>query len=388
MDRVTALLDRAKTAIGHDDFGPESFLEGLGRLVASMDAEARLNEQGRAIAEHQIVEFLGWRLQVEHWYAQHPEIDAEEIVAPVIGLGLPRTGSTALACLLAEDPSVRTVRAWESSAPCPPPEAATEHDDPRIAEQAVRMSFMDQLAPRLKIMLPVSPTAPTECQHYMAYDFKSQIFQASMRIPSYVNWLNESADLVSTYQYVKRVLKLLQWHCPPKRWRLKNPTHILFIDALDQVFPDARYWMTHRDIAKVIPSVTDLYIELSRAFTDEVDVAYIAEMNIRWTELGMHRVAAFRTRGGESRFFDVDFQEVQNDPITIIERLYAFLGEEFTDVARARMIKWRGDTPADKHGRHDYDLAALGLDLDEIRSRFSFYDSGRGRRSAPVELAS
>ena len=382
MDRITALLDRAKQANGHDNFGEESYREGLDRLVLSIDTEARLNQQGQAMADHQIVDFLGWRLQVEHWYARHPEIDEQEIVAPLIGLGLPRTGSTALSCMLGEDPAVRSIRAWESSAPCPPPETATEHSDLRIERQRAQMVYMDRLAPRLKTMLPVSPTVPMECQHFMAYDFKSQIFQASLRIPAYVAWLNQEADLVSTYRYVKRVLKLLQWRCPPNRWRLKNPSHIVFIDALDKVFPDARYWMTHRDITKVIPSVIDLYVELSRSFTDTLDVDYIAGMNIGWTELGMHRVKAFRENGNDHRFFDVDFGEFQSDPLSAIERLYAFLGEPLTDDARERMLDWRRNMPVDKHGRHEHDPAALGIDTDALRARFRFYDAAQGARAA------
>ncbi|WP_174274194.1 sulfotransferase family protein [Sphingomonas bacterium] len=378
MDKVSTLLERARLANGYDDFGSEDYREGLERLVSSIDAEARLNEQGRGFAEHQIVELLGWRLQVEHWYAIHPEIEAEEIVAPLIGLGLPRTGSTAFHCMLAEDPAVRSLRAWESSAPCPPPEAATEHSDPRIAEQAARMSFMDGLAPRLKMMLPISPTAPTECQYYMGYDFKSQIFQASLRIPAYVHWLNNDADLVPTYRYVKRILKLLQWRCPPNRWRLKNPSHILFIEALDEVFPDARYWMTHRDITKVMPSVIDLYIELSRPFTDSLDVGYISKMNIDWTDQGLHRIAAFRQNGNEDRFFDIAFSEFRHDPMPVIERLYDSLGEPLADTTRERMIAWQHNTPADKHGRYEYDPAALGFDMAELRSRFSFYDHEQG----------
>lgn len=388
MDTVKVLQEKARTAVGYDDFGDESYLDGLGRLISSIESEADVNERGRGMAEYQIVDFLSRRLEVEHWYAKHPEIDEQEIVAPVIGLGLPRTGSTALSAMLGEDPAVRTIRAWESSTPCPPPEAATQHDDPRIAAQLVRMSYTDQIAPRLKVMLPNSPTAPTECQFYMAYDFKSQIFQASFRIPTYVTWLNEEADLVPTYQYVKRVLKLLQWRCPPNRWSLKNPAHIVFIDALDKVFPDARYWMTHRDITKVIPSVTDLYAEFSRPCTDDLDIRWIGEMNMDWTELGMHRVAAFRARGNDSRFFDVEFDEFQSDPIAVITRLYAFLGEELTDTARERMIAWRANSPRDKFGKHEIDLASLAIDLDEIRSRFSFYDSRRGRHAPAAAMAS
>jgi hypothetical protein len=377
---ISQLLEAAKTATSLDNFGVESFREGLERLHGSLTSEARLNAQGEALIEHQIVDLLSRRLEVEHWYDLHPEIDAQEIVAPLIGLGLPRTGSTAMGCLLAEDPAVRSLRSWESSAPCPPPEAATQHTDPRIAEQAVRSAYINQLSPRFRLMLPMSPTGPTECGQFMGYDFKTQNFQASARIPAYVQWLNHEADLVPTYQYVKRVLKLLQWHCPPNRWRLKNPGHMLFIDALDKVYPDARYWMTHRNIAQVMPSVVDLYQELSRPYSDELDTAWIAAMNLDWTELGLRRVKEFRARGNESRFFDADFLEMQTNPIPLMERLYAFLGEEFTEEARARMIAWQPENPLDKQGRHKADPASLGIDLNALAAQFAFYDHEAGRR--------
>ena len=130
------------------------------------------------------------------------------------------------------------------------------------------MAQRDEMTPRMKQMLPSSAISPTEDQITMGFNFNSQIFQATFRIPSYAAWFNHEADLVPTFQYVKRVLKLLQWRCPPTRWRLKNPTYSMLIDALDEVFPDARYCMTHRDIANVIPSVADVYFELGKVNTD------------------------------------------------------------------------------------------------------------------------
>ena len=367
------LLQRAQAATSLDDFGEDSFREGLEILVASVDTEARLTERGRMGFEAQIVDLLACRLQVEHWYRLHPEIDAQEIVAPLIGLGLPRTGSTALSCLLAEDPAVRSIRNWEASAPCPPPESATELTDPRIEVAKRMVARRHELFPRKKMMLPSSATMPTECQTYMGYDFKTQLFQALWQVPTYTQWLNHQADLVPTYRYVKRVLKLLQWRCPPTRWRLKNPSHIVFIDALAKVFPDARYWMTHRDIASVIPSVADLYYELIKASSDDVDRTYLGRSNTEWCELGMRRVIAFRDAGNDHRFFDIHFAPFQKDPISAIAQLYKFLGEEFTTEARARMEAWRRDTPRDKHGEHSYHAADFGIELGQLRERFRFY---------------
>jgi hypothetical protein len=373
MSRAAELLQRAQAATSLSHFGEDSFHEGLERLVAALDGEARLSALGRQACDMQIVDLLSNRLKVEDWYRRHPEIDEEQIVAPLIGLGLPRTGSTALSHMLGEDPQARSIRTWESLAPCPPPDAATQHDDPRIALAQQAMERRDRLFPRMKIMLPSSATTPTECHPYMAYDFKSQLFQAFAQVPSYVDWLNHRADLVPTYRYVKRVLKLLQWRCPPHRWRLKNPGHTLFIDALVQVFPDARFWMTHRDVARVIPSVADLYYELHQAYSDDVDKATLARTNTECWELGMRRTLAFRDAGHEHRFFDIGFAEFQRDPFPVLEKLYAFLGEDFTPQTRARMEAWRRDTPRERHGRHDYDAADFGIDLDALRRRFAFY---------------
>jgi hypothetical protein len=373
VQRVAELMQRAQAATSLEDFGEDSFREGLERLVTSADRQARLTERGRLGFDMQVVDLLANRLQVEHWYQLHPEIDQQQIVAPLIGLGLPRTGSTALSCLLAEDPAVRCIRNWEAMKPCPPPESASPHRDPRIAVAEQMVLKRQQMFPRKMAMLPSSATMPTECQTYMGYDFRSHLFQALWQVPDYADWLNHRADLVPTYRYVRRVLKLLQWRCPPVRWRLKNPSHIVFIDALDQVFPDARYWMTHRDIGKVIPSVADLYFELIRASSDEVDKPYLGELNAHWCELGMSRMIAFREAGNEHRFFDIHFAPFQRDPFPILQQLYDFLGEKLSDAALERMRAWRRDTPRDRHGEHHYDAADFGLDLPQLRERFGFY---------------
>ena len=373
MSRVSELLARATAATSLEDFGEDSFREGLERLVAAADTQARLNDRGAAAFDLQLVDLLSWRLQIEHWYRLHPEIDAQEIVAPLIGLGLPRTGSTALSCLLAEDPAARSIRAWEARFPCPPPASATELTDPRIEQAQRAMQQRDQMFPRMKTMVPSSATSPTECQTFMAYDFKSQLFLPFAQVPSYAEWLIHQADLVPTYRYVKRVLKLLQWRCPPTRWRLKAPTHTLFIDALVKVFPDARFWMTHRDIAAVIPSVADLYFEMARAFSEHVDKAFLGRLNVNMWELGLRRLIAFRDAGENQRFFDIHFAPFQRDPFPILEQLYRFTGEELTEAALTRMRAWRTNTPRDKHGAHSYDASDFGIDPEHLRQQFSFY---------------
>src|SRR3546814_16593159 len=79
MSGILDLMQRARAASSLDDFGDDSFREGLERLVESADREARLTERGRMGFELQIVDLHVNRLQVENRYRLHPEIDQQQI---------------------------------------------------------------------------------------------------------------------------------------------------------------------------------------------------------------------------------------------------------------------------------------------------------------------
>ncbi len=148
MIQVAKIIEGAKAATGLSNFGPDGWQEGLEVLTDSVNREADLNEMGVASYVGQCTMFLMRRLEIEDWYDRHPEIDEQEIVAPLMVLGLPRTGSTALHCQLGEDPNVRVMRNWESMFPCPPPEVrellersahrhdGRKHEDARQADPA------------------------------------------------------------------------------------------------------------------------------------------------------------------------------------------------------------------------------------------------------------
>jgi hypothetical protein len=376
------LIDLARTSAGLEDLGADTYREGLDVLVASYEKDADLNDMGRAMAQGTIVSTLVNRLQIEDWYRRYPEIDDQQIVAPLFVLGLPRTGSTALGALLSEDPAVRVARMWEAGNPCPPPETATELTDPRIAVARQRIEGQDSVLPALKSMVPLSATAPSECLTLLAYDFRSSNFEAMAKIPSYSEWLID-CDIEPAYRYHQRVLKLLQWRCPPTNWRLRTPAHLYAIEALDRVYPDARFVMTHRDVASVIPSVADLQFTLSKMFTDHPDPEYFGTHCAERWETALHRGIAFRDAGREARFYDIGFRDMQADPIASIRGLYEWLGEEYTAAAEANMVKWRADNPRGAHGAHTYTPEDFGLSADGLHAQFQFYND---RFDVPLDV--
>jgi hypothetical protein len=360
------LMATAAERTGLDDFGDDSFREGLEILVRALHDEARLNARGEAFVYDRIGLHLCQRLKVEDWYRRHPEIDDEAITAPLFGLGLPRTGSTALSFLLAQDPNIRYLRSWESAQPCPPP-STVRGGDPRIPEE-LRPVMVGS-----RHHVPNDTRGPMECLDLMALDFTSQIFQAYAQIPSYSEWLLERADFTSTYLYEKRVLKLLQWGEPTRPWRLKSPAHVISLDYLDLVFPDARFVMTHRDPTDVMLSVVDVYADIVGGFTDRMDRRYLGELNVTQWSKGVDRALKFREGGADDRFYDIDFRAMQADPIGEVRGLYAWLGEPVTDEFEDGMRRWWTENAETREPHPGADPESFSLDLNAIRPLFARY---------------
>jgi hypothetical protein len=369
---VHELEDGARMATGLDDFGSSYYREGLERTVDALNNEADLNELGGVIQHATISNALIQRLRIVDTYKQHPEIDDEVIEGPVFVIGLPRTGTTALSQLVANDPQFRSLRMWESQACTPPPEAETQYDDPRIAAAAEGIAMMDNMFPRMRTMMNSEPQAATECQDLMGMSFRTFHFDGVVRVPGYLAWLMQ-CDMAETYTFHRQVLKLLQWHCPPNLWHLKTPVHMFSLDALVAAYPNAKFLWSHRDPARVLASVCSL-IQYVRSWSSDRDDAHElgAEQLACWAE-GVRRAMDFRKRLGNNRFVDVSFADLNADPIGTLEGGYDRLDLTFSDEARRRVLEWAGGHQRGSRGEHVYDLADYGLTREQVHESFADY---------------
>ncbi len=370
--RIDQLTARARAHTGLEDFGVDTWREGLEVLVRSAESEGRFTSSGENAFYDALLRHLVNRLCIEDWFARCPEIDDQDVAVELLGVGFPRTGSTALSHLLAQDRSVRSLRIWEEVSPCPPPGISPEEDRARMDAAERMVAIQAHVAPRLRSMLPQSATGPMEDHDLMALEFKAQSFLVSAHLPSYAAWFLD-CDMEPTYRYERRVFKLLQWRCPPTRWQLKSPTHTLFLQAYEKVFPETRFVMTHRDVSKVIPSVSDLYYTMLQAGNVGIDPYEVGRLNVEQWGVALDRLLAFRDAGHEDRFFDIGFSAFQADPIAEIRRLYEWLGRDLTVETEQRMQAWREDNPRDRYGTHEYAAADFGITAQALNERFSPY---------------
>lgn len=369
-----SLLERAEQATSLSDFGEQQFREPLRRYLDALENEARLTLLGRVIARADTTRLLENRLRLVDAYKRYPEIGAEEIRSPIFILGLPRTGTSILHELLAQDAANRVPMTWEVHRVWPPPERATYETDPRIAEVEKHLSGVDRILPGFKQMHPMGALLPQECVALTAHDFATMIFHTTHNVLSYQAWL-ENADLRWVYASHRRQLQYLQWHCPAQRWVLKSPGHLWALESLLAVYPDARIVQTHRDPVEVIASLTSLVTYLRSMASDHADPL---DIGADWTERlarGLRATMEIRDRAslGSDRVFDVQFRSFLGNEIETVRRIYEHFDLDWTVELESRMRHFLAANPRDKHGTHRYSLEQAGLDAKTERRRFAFY---------------
>jgi Sulfotransferase family len=366
------LVGQAVEASGLDDFGPDGWQEGLEVLCEALDAEAGLNEVGVLAFTERIGSALRSRLAVVDWRATHPEVEDEVVEGPVVITGLPRTGTTALSNLLAQDRATRSLQIWESDRPVPPPEAATYTTDPRIAEVQAGLDLFHQMVPGMAAMHDDTATTTAETIDLLGMTFATHHFGGMARIPSYDRWWL-AADLAPAYRFTREVLQLLQSRCPPARWHLKNPPDLFCLDAVVEAYPEVRFLWTHRDPGAVLPSMCDLIGLIIGMVTDDLDPIWLGAHLLDLWSTAAERGLDARARLGEERFVDVPVRDLVADPVATVAGIYAAVGWDFTAEAEAAVAGWWAANPPGKHGTHEPDPADYGLDPAAIRDRFAAY---------------
>ena len=362
-----SLIGAATKNTGLDDFGDDNWREPFSVFVNNVDKEANLTLMGRLMTRSDLILFLQARLQVEDTYKRHPEIEDEVIEKPIYIVGQGRTGTSFLQSILDEDPDNTTLTNWETYFPCPPPEAATYHTDPRIEKGDKLITMWNRVAPEIESMHEFWGAGPTESIHLHCMSFRSMSWMALLgQVPTYNQYMM-GQDGSLPYEYEKRVFKMLQWRNPRKRWVIKSPASLFDMPHILKVYPDARFIWTHRDPVKAISSLVSLVGTLFWMRSDhpfsggsleatvntEIAAAGMA-MPIDWFEQGIVP---------KRQVANIQYQDFVVHPIETIARVYDELGLGMTDEARRRM-----QTYVDSHQRADRPAHRYEAGSDELVS--------------------
>ncbi|HNM85626.1 MAG TPA: sulfotransferase [Mycobacterium sp.] len=381
-----ALVAQACETAGCNDFGDfgygASWRDGLGLLTEGLAHQARLSALGVEIACGDILRALVNRLQIVAHRTAHPEVADGRITRPIVIVGQPRTGTTILYDLLAQDPDLRPPLTWEVDYPCPVPQPETYHDDPRIAQTQATLEASELIIPGFLKFHPMGALVGQECVRIFAGEFTSMIFSVQYRLPDYYRWLLYQADHAPAYRFHRIFLQHLQSGVPGQ-WLLKSPAHLWQLDTLLAEYPDALIVQTHRDPVNVISSITALTGLLRRMASDDVDLAECAAQSYEEITVGLERSMSVRDKLPGDRVIDVLFADFMRDPFATIATVYDRLGRDLRPETEQRMRDFLADNPGDGGGGR-YTWADTGLDAGEVRERVRGYQERYGVPSEEI----
>jgi hypothetical protein len=366
---VTGLLSIAERQTGLRDFGDDRFLEAMAVLLESIEREAKLNALGRFVFHQHILQLLRNRLYLEMDRQSDSRISRRKIPRPVFITGLPRTGTTLLHGLLAQDQELFAAPlTWEVIYPSPA-QGNTRH---RIEKTEQDLKWFDRLVPAFRPIHPVSAELPQECVAIMSHTFISEEFDTMFDLPEYQLWLEEQ-DQRPVYASHKQFLQHLCPRSPEPRFVVKAPAHLHSLEAILAVYPDAQIIHTYRHPLKVVPSLANLTFTLKRAFSDSVDPLQLGPSVLRYCQRNLQRFFASRDFLPWNCCTDVAYSDLVRDPLSVVRHLYVALGENFTSDTESRMVKFLSENPKEKWGRHIYSATTFGLSAPSIEEQFRFY---------------
>jgi hypothetical protein len=356
---------------GLTDFGGTAHEEGLRLLVDDLaSAEAGLTPVGNYFHRGQVKSALVGRLMTEARFAEFPQHADVPIERPIFVVGLPRTGTTALHRLLCADPGHQGLELWLTEYPQPRPPRETWEDDPIF--NAMQGAFQQHHVsnPEFMGIHYMDATSPEECWRLLRQTGKSISYESLANVPRYSEWL-AGQDWTDAYERHRKNLQLIGLHDQEKRWVLKNPSHLVALDALMKVYPDALIVCTRRDPITSIASACSLSAEA----TAGTSTTFVGE-TIGSTQLGMlerswQRFTDARQRYDAAQFVDVDYRAFVTDPGGTVAGIYDAFGIPWSDAARAEVARIDAESRTGQaRPSHRYDLADCGLTEDQVRAAF------------------
>lgn len=368
------LMAQAQAQSGLADWGDDHFREGMQILLAACVNEANLSNQGQRWLQHDILHWLTNRLQIQATLKASPEILDVPVQRPIFILGLPRTGSTLLHRLLAQDENGRVPVLWELSRPAPPPRPETRTTDPRIAQVADEIArTIQRLIPDMATKHLIDVEAPEECNSLFQDCFACYATGIFYHVPTYLAWLGQQ-DLTAAYQYYKTQVQILTYHYPGRTWISKNPDHLLGIDAILKVFPDASMVYLHRDLSEVFGSLCSLLHSLLNMWRAEPFAPKeIGPIVLNMLAPTVDRALRERKQANPAHFYDLQYTDLTADPLGAVERIYDYFGYVLSPASRTQMQSWLAQNQQHKHGEHHYQLEEFGLTTDMVHARLADY---------------
>ena len=377
---ATLMMQEARSISGLDDFGDESFVAPLRKMMDCFARDINFHATGLKEFREEVVRDLVNRLRMHDDFRRHPEILDEDVSDPIMIIGLPRSGTTKMQRMIGIDPRLFKTFTWQFLNPAPFPNAVAGRPDPRIAAAfAGDLSLIDQEKAEVHAGHHMAADQIDEDWTLFEHTFNSWYQLNRQPSRSWHEWVMSRSDPsdLSNYRFVYSMVQYLQWQQGGrgnKRWLLKSCGHLAHMQELIAVFPKATIVHAHRHPKFSLPSLSKLLLDVWGLRVADLDPLFVGDFLFNWEKESMDRYLLTRDRLGlDKRILDVQYDQIRDDPIPVFRGIYRRAAIPMMAEAEQSMLQWERDNEQGKHGKHSYSLEQFGLSEKKINEAFGEY---------------
>ena len=360
---VQKMLGKLEGKLGEDDY-----TEPLKILIDSTNKNNKFNLFGAIAFKNQLKDRLKVRNKIHKLTKDH---SLPEPADPIFVTGLPRSGTTFLFNLLSLDHNHRSPLYWEIMNPIPL--AKTQQQKKwRQNKINIQLKFARTIIPKLRAMHHIRGETPEECMLIATMNIRSIVYLCMADVPEYAEYL-KNCCFESTFLWHKKFLQVLEMTEVPKRWLLKDPSHIGHIPEILSAYPNAKFINIHRDPVESIGSFCSLVKNVRLGFTKSVNKERIGEMVVDFWKDKLYKGMTNKESLHSDQLANISYPEFIENPVITLKEAYLKIGLDMDIKTENRMKEYLVTQKNLKKQKHAYTLQEFGLTSEIVQEHFKEY---------------
>ncbi|MFQ3340150.1 MAG: hypothetical protein ACI9SS_000447 [Gammaproteobacteria bacterium] len=348
--------------------GEEGYIEPLEILINSLNKHNTFNQFGKIAFNHQLKNRLKVRRDL---YQLHLNNNFPEPSDPVFVIGLPRSGTTFLFNLLSLDAAHRSPLYWEIMNPLPITKSVKE-EDKRKRKINRELKLAKTLIPKLRAMHNIRADTPEECEQIATMNIRSFVYMCMADVPEYIDYL-KYCSFDSVFMWHKRFFQALELNGKPKRWLLKDPSHIGHIPEILRTYPNAKFIHIHRDPVESVGSFCSLIKNVRSAFSKKINTVDIGKTVIDFWNHSLNKGMEDRKKLSSNQIIDINYHDFIKSPLIQIKNIYLQLGFDMNIETENSIEDYLSQDQGNSKPSHQYSLTEFGLNETIIKEQFKDY---------------
>ena len=360
---MKSMLSGLEGQLGEDDY-----TKPLNILINSANKNNSFNFYGTFAFKNQLKDRLRMRRKLHNFMKEKVLPSPAD---PIFVTGLPRSGTTYLFNLLALDSNHRSPKYWEIMSPLPLIKGnfGIKKREWKINAE---LKFARTIIPKLRHMHHIRAQTPEECELLATINVRSFVYMCMANVPEYVEYLKD-CSFESVFIWHKKFFQMLELTGRPKRWLLKDPSHIGHIPEILKIYPNARFINIHRSPMESIASFCSLTKNIRSAFSKNVAPEQIGGVILDFWQHSLNKGMVEKHKLSDQQIVDVSYSNFIANPLSTIKNIYNRFGLDIDIETENKMEQYLINQRYIKKQKHSYSLEEYGLDEDKVNNHLKDY---------------